>query len=267
MSVKLNPEEPIIIGLYGAAGAGKTSVANQFVPGGVVNVVNEKILDKEYPLYVLDHYWFAMPLYEMASIRRDIEGEHRRDRQLYEIHRVLVDLFGKSPLYGAPPYEELCTVVHEIQRMHIPREGKPRTFLQEVGDICRFYDPDCFTKWMMRHIRSQAGYHMKSSDDWEGPMFIAFASDLRFDNEAKAIHDSPNGLVIEFVADQEVLDQRIEKRDGYVMTEEQKNHKSEARQVKPEHIDVTFDTTTMSLEEQFLATKEFITETLDLQGI
>ena len=257
MSRKLNLDEPIIIGLHGPAGSGKTSVADSFVPGGVVNIVNQKIGNKDVPRYVIDHYWFAMPLYEMVSIKRNIEGQQRRDRQLYEIHRVLVDLFSNSPLYGAPPYDELTTVVNQIQSMYLP-DGKPRTFMQEVGDMCRFYDEDCFTKWMMRHIKNQANYQMRPTDDWDAPQFIAFASDIRYNNEAAMVANSPNGLVIEFTADQEVLDKRIEKRDGYVMTEDQKNHRSEALEVDPELIDITIDTSTMTLEDQFNATKDFI---------
>ena len=79
------------------------------------------------------------------------------------------------------------------------------------------------------------------------------------------VANSPNGLVIEFTADQEVLDKRIEKRDGYVMTEDQKNHRSEALEVDPELIDITIDTSTMTLEDQFNATKDFIFETFDIQ--
>lgn len=262
----LHPDEPIIIGFHGLAGSGKTSVGDSFVPGGVVNFINEQIDGKSIPKYIIDHYWFAMPLYELVAIKRTIEGESRRDRQLYEIHKVLVDIFNNSPLYGAPPYDELTAVVNKIQEMYLP-EGKPRTFMQEAGDICRFYDHDCFTKWMLRHIRNQASQHMRSTDDWDAPQFIAIVSDIRYNNEAEMVAKSPNGLVIEFTADQEVLDKRIEKRDGFVMTEDQKNHRSEAAEIDKELIDITIDTTEMSLEEQFNITKNFIRESFELSQL
>jgi len=55
--------QPIIIGLAGKAGSGKTSVAESIVPKGSFDT-------NKYGMK-WDHLFYALPLYEMASIKKN----------------------------------------------------------------------------------------------------------------------------------------------------------------------------------------------------
>lgn len=256
MTRPLNHNEPIVLGLCGLAGTGKTSTARAIVPADIIREVknsNDEIL------YVLDHLVLATPLYEMATVRLKTEGELRKDRILFGIHEVLLDLFSRSPLYGAPPYDELVAVVHAIANLPIEMDTKPRTFMQDVGSMCRGYDPDCFVKWIKRRINSSAVHHV--SQDIQ-PIYVV--SDVRFENEARMIKSFSNGLLICFDADEETRQARIELRDGIRMTDEQMSHESERLEIDPSLIDLTIDTSEMTMAAQAEATQSALIKTFDL---
>jgi cytidylate kinase len=220
--------QPIIIGLAGKAGSGKTSVAEQIVPKGSIAI-------NKYGLK-WDHIFYALPLYELASIKKNTQGHNEKSRKLYAIHETLYEIFGSSPLANVPQYHDLVKMVDEIYNLPIEPEGvKPRTFLQKAGDICRDFDPECFCKWGIR--KSQLIYRnyirdfYKDIEDFSDQSTASMAiiiSDVRFKNEAEIILDHPNGFVVCFDASQETLDERILKRDGKLMSSDQSNHKSES---------------------------------------
>jgi len=220
--------QPIIIGFAGRAGSGKTSVAEHIVPKGSINVLKHDVK--------WDHLFFALPLYELASARRNIMGINQQSRTMYAIHDVLYDLFGGSPIANVPDYESLVEMVKFIDSMPIEREGvKPRTFLQVAGDVCRAFDSDCFTNWAIRkskliyrsYIKDFNENNNSDFDNEPNPMAIII-SDVRFLNEAEAILSEPNGVLITFDASDETLNERIMKRDGKPMSQEQLSHKSES---------------------------------------
>lgn len=220
--------QPIIIGFAGRAGSGKTSVAEHIVPKGSINVIKHDIK--------WDHLFFALPLYELASARRHIAGINEDSRTLYAIHDVLYDLFGGSPIANVPHYDALIDMVRFIYNMPIEKEGiKPRTFLQVAGDVCRAFDVNCFTNWAIRKSKSIYRSHIKEfesnlDNDFDvdpNPMAIII-SDVRFLNEAESILSEPNGILVCFDASDEVLNDRILKRDGKPMSKEQLSHKSES---------------------------------------
>jgi dephospho-CoA kinase len=217
-----NPNEPIILGLAGKAATGKTSVAEKIVPKAQLTVTD---LNIEW-----DHIFFALPLYEMAAVKRTILGLRQRDRQLYSLHSIVYDLFGGSPIGGVPDYEDLISLVRDIYTLPIEHEDrKPRSFLQKAGDLCREVDPDCFAKWAINKSKSLYRKALEASyESSEEPSpFCVIISDVRFVNEAEHILSQPNGMLVCYEASDEVRDNRILKRDGAYMTEEQKNHKSE----------------------------------------
>lgn len=219
--INIQPGAPIIIGLAGKAGSGKTSVAEYLVPKGSI----------ETTLYGAkwDHIFYALPLYELSTIRRSIKGSNEVSRQKYAIHSTLFDIYGKSSIGFIPEYNDFINRVDMIQQLAIEPEGiKPRSFLQKAGDICRDSFEDCFARWGINKSNELYRSYLRSlsEDEIELP-FIVLISDVRFENEAQKIIEQPNGFIICFDADQSVLDERILKRDGKLMTEEQKNHKSE----------------------------------------
>ena len=108
-------EQPIIIGLAGKAGSGKTSVAEHLVPKGSVETSLHGIK--------WDHIFYALPLYELSSIKRSIMGMNENNRQLYAIHDVLFDLYGGSPLGTMPGYEDIVDRTKQIYSLNIEPEG------------------------------------------------------------------------------------------------------------------------------------------------
>jgi dephospho-CoA kinase len=242
-------EQPIIIGLAGKAGSGKTSVAEHLVPKGSIDT----------SMYGIkwDHIFYALPLYELASIKRSIKGFNENNRQLYAIHDVLFDLYGGSPIGIMPGYEDLVERTKSIYNLNIEPEGiKPRSFLQKAGDICREEYGDCFAKWgVVKAVKLYQSYYKSLSEDEEENPFAVIISDVRFVNEAEKILNQPNGIVICFDAEQDTLNDRIMKRDGRLMSEEQKNHKSEQEMEMVKSIAThIIKTDNMTVEQQAQAT-------------
>lgn len=253
---KFNKDYPIVLGLAGKAGSGKTSTADGICPTAFIPPEHSD------SAIVWDHIYFAMPLYRLASIRRTIEGECRKDRILYETYSCLEDLYGKSPLYGAPPFDELVAATHKIADLYIENEPmKPRSFLQEAGSILRSYDPACFVKWAKRKSMTLSA-RLKS----EFPEFYngVIISDVRFENEAAMIDSLPNGLVIVLEASKEIRLERITKRDGFV-DESLLNHISETA-IDNFDSDIIFskiDTDELSLQEQVQSVKDIVAAFID----
>jgi len=240
--------QPIIIGLAGKAGSGKTSVAESIIPKGSLDAVKFG--------YRWDHLFFALPLYEMASIKKNIMGINEKSRKLFALHSVLYELYGGSAIGNMPNYEKFVQMVYEIESLSIEPEGvKPRTFLQQAGDVCRKNYPDCFAHWAI--IKSYKLYTQfcNESEDIDDAKMAIIISDVRYANEAAAIKKQPNGLIVCFDASEETLNSRLLKRDGLVPTRSQSEHASEngIEEVK-KMADIIINTDNMSLEDQTLNT-------------
>lgn len=260
---------PIIIGLAGKAGSGKTSVAEKICPkASVISGMSDDVSINS--SIVWQHIFYALPLYELASIKKNTKGVNEKSRKMYAIHEVLYDIYGGSPIGFVPPYETLVQMVSKIESMPIEPEGiKPRDFLQKAGDICRSHRQSCFSDWAI--IKSTKLYRQYRSslqeDDLVNP-FAVIISDVRFENEADGILKQPNGMVIVFDAEEQTLHERIIKRDGKPLSEEQMNHHSEKQidiiKAKATHIMKTDD---LSLEDQAKNTLKLITSKLQTVGV
>lgn len=249
--IDFSKNQPIIIGFAGKAGSGKTSVAENIVPKGSIETIKYGIK--------WDHIFYALPLYELASIKKNIQGLNQKRRRMYAIHQVLYDLYGGSSLGDIPEYEDLVTMTKQIYDMSIEPEGvKPRDFLQKAGDLCRSFSKDCFARWAI--MKSSKLYRSYASEvpeeDNQHPM-IVLISDVRYPNEAEHILKQPNGIVVCFDASSKTLNERLLKRDGKLMSLEHSSHPSEngIDQVK-EMSTIVINTDNMSLEEQTEQTLE-----------
>jgi hypothetical protein len=255
-------DRPIVLGLAGEGGTGKTATADALAPVARFNVAPEK-----------DNIWWeplaaAAPLYEIASILQMTEGEKEFDRKAYGVHRVLVDLFG-MPAYGAPSYEELVELVYDFCCMDRPPEGKPRSFLQAAGGRVRELMPDCFPSWLGRRIQSMYAFFRQEQGEVDPmPMFGVVLSDLRMENEIRFVRDTTNGVMIKLTCDFGVRQERLTKRDnGQGMTAEQRQHNTEtwvASAPAPE-FDAVIDTTSLSLSQQVSKVLEVVEAKLDLE--
>lgn len=247
-----DPKYPAIVALAGQAGTGKTITASELTPQGQISM-------SEHGFY-WDKYTLARPIYEIVSILQTVEGNRRQDRVYYGIHEVLLDLFGRNPLYGAPSYDKLVRLVESFGSAKIQMEGKPRSFMQHVGATCRAVDPDCF----VRRLKNAAYQAVLSEDLYGGLPLVALVDDMRYYNEAEFIKNLPNGVLIRLDASPEVRSRRLYERDGVHMTEEQMSHESETSlaTIPEEWFDVIINTDDLSVEEQVEVVKQAVLGTL-----
>lgn len=250
---RYNPTKPLILGLSGKAVTGKTSVAEAIVPKASIKTEDSGMS--------WDHIFFALPLYELANIRKHVRGSRQQTRQLYGIHETVYDIFGGSPIANVPGYEEMFDIVKRIYTLDIEPEGiKPRSFLQKSGDICREYDPNCFADWGIRKSRKiYSDYISGLKEDSQINPFCVIISDVRFLNEAEAIKSQENGILITYTASDDVRQERMMNRDGRLMTEDQMNHISELQidNIMPIS-DLVIDTTDLTVDSQKDLTVQFV---------
>lgn len=257
---KFYREHPIILGLAGKAATGKTSVAENIVPKAQINSIFKDNI-------AWDHIFFALPLYELASIKKNILGLRQKDRQLYAIHEIVYDIFGGNALGTIPDYDNFTRLVKDIYSMNIEPEGvKPRSFLQKAGDICREYDENVFANWGIIKALKIFRNHTKTSEylDSDTPMCIII-SDVRFENEALAIAKQPNGIVICYEASDDIRNERLIKRDGQPMSDKQMMHRSEQEiDLIKQYSSGIINTDNLSIEEQTIETMKFIQSFTDV---
>ena len=161
-------------------------------------------------------------------------------------------------------------MVNEIEKMYIEPEGiKPRTFLQKTGDLCREHRQSCFSDWaIMKSAKMYRSYRNSLKENDIVNPYAVIISDVRFENEAEGILKQPNGVLIVFDAEDETLNDRILKRDGKPLSEEQLNHHSEKQidliKQRATHV---MKTDNMTLEEQAINTLKLITNQLETIGV
>lgn len=245
-------DHPIIVGLSGLAGSGKTSTASAIIS----MVPNGKIVQ-------WDHIYHAMPLYEFASIKTKTIGDNAESRQLHLIHDLLKELF-----HSKISYEDMVELAYDIYAMPIEEEGKPRSFLQALGTLLRSYDVDCFSHWVT--IRAYQVFRKWRStcteDELDNP-FIVLVSDLRMLNEIENIRRTPNGLVLRFEASESTRNERLFARDKKYMTADQLSHETEMESTSEQflsQVDQTINTDDLDIEEQAALTVTTIYESIGL---
>lgn len=260
---RYSPSAPIILGLTGSIASGKTVTAQALAP-------TARVLPPEFDVDGFrtvhwDALSYALPLHEMATIRRNIEGDGARDRQLYEIHTTLLDVFGASPLYGAPPYDRLVEMVHQIADYPISQSGKPRKFLQYVGtEIIRAYNEDTWVTWMDRKIRTEFNLFLSTRHEDSEQPFGVIIDDVRMHNEAEYVKEAPNGLLVKLWARPDVIAERVYDRDGAWVTDDVTRHESEVQSasIPDEWCTAIVDTSDMSVEVQVATIREIVVSRL-----
>lgn len=253
------PNQPIYIGLSGPAGSGKTATANTIVPrssvGAYGNIqsselaVMKEVTKSAFPNVIWDHFYFAMPLYDMVDAKTII-GDDAMSRSLYSLHKIL-----NAVMMERIEYEDLIELVYDIYSFPLDSNGaKPRSFLQGAGDLCRSLEVNCFANYMKykvldtyRSISVEYNNH-----DEDPPWYFSVLSDLRMPNEAKMIKDQPNHMMFKFTARPEVLAKRIYIRDGIELTKQQAEHSSENLfdEIPDDWYDLIIDTSDITLLEQ-----------------
>lgn len=228
-----DPDSPIVIGLAGEAGTGKTASASLLCPSVRMVDVNGNQITGDLssnpanpPRYIWDHLWYSIPLYRIATARQQISGHRAHDRMCYEIHNALLDLWG-GPMFGAPSYDDLVELVYDIVATPCDPEGKPRRFLQSVGtDLLRAIDDDVFVNWMRRRIGAAQREFVSEYEDTNA-IHAIIVSDIRHKNEAALVREYQNSILVKLEASPEVRHQRLVERDGQGLDETSGRHRSE----------------------------------------
>lgn len=251
--MNFNPDYPIVIAFAGNAGAGKTSTANAIVPPASISLNHQR------PSMVWDHLYFAMPIYDMVTVRTGIEGDNKLDRTLYSMHDIVYDL-----LQRRCEYADCIELVYDLAMIPCDAQDgdKPRTFMQTAGDMCRALYVDCFTDKAIRTIYQRFAQTVAEYDrhDEDAPFSFNIVSDLRRINELDIVKRQPNNLLVKFIADQDELDRRLVNRSGKPLTEDQKNHptESELNTIPDSEFDIIVDTTTLTLKDQASMVKDAV---------
>lgn len=238
-------KQPIVVGLAGKAGSGKSTVANAIAPIGQVLDENTNIM--------WTHLYYAIPLYRMATTRQKIEGMGAASRQSYEIHDVLRELFGTRL-----DYEELVDLVYEVMATPCEPDGvKPRSFMQQVGTrVCRGIDEHVFVRWMKHKIAMECRIYDYPETVQQGIVI----SDARFYDECELIKSYANSKLIRLDVSPTVAAARIAQRDQTAPDPEMSKHISENSllSVPDDWYDAIIDTDGLSVKEQILAVKNII---------
>jgi hypothetical protein len=256
--IDFSSSNPTYVGFCGPAGSGKTSTAKTIVPSSSFSFYGDVTKSDNYDSILWDHFWFAMPLYEISNYRLMTEGMNVKDRIMYGVHEVLNNVMQRRI-----SYDDLIELVYDVYAAPCVVEGtKPRSFLQSVGSMCRNLYKDCFTDYIKYKVYNT--YKTISAEyeriDMDTPPYLAIISDVRMPNEAAMIKAQSSNLLIKFTASEKILKDRLMDRDGILLTSSQSNHESEkgVNEIPDEWFDLILDTSDMTVEKQAQAVKNFM---------
>lgn len=235
--------------ISGKAGSGKTTTAV-----GLCGDATRVQTRQGNNIIEWDKMALAQPLKEMIAIKRDIS---EADRRLYQLHSIVSGLYSDSPLYGAPPYDELVSMVHEIDKMGLGNYlDNYRSFQQNAADIIRAVDPDAFSKTLFNKAVLKTSEIDRATEEFElkGINYhrVLLVSDLRFDNEAEFFKKNLGVHIYELKASKEVRQSRLLERDGGLPSKKNMKHNGE-QGISKKYVDLSIKTDTM-VEADVIAT-------------
>lgn len=219
----------IVVGLKGPSVSGKTTLARDLEAG--LRREAEKGGEGLGDVLWVNYLGFALPLYELLSLRLGLKGEHSVDRRLYGAHRIITSLLGSNPLFGAPAYDELIDLVKTIcidMSVDESFDSKNRKFLIDVAALLREYDNDCFLKNMKTLILESYYAATKNSVDevdesieWGFPYHLVIVHDIREVAQAKFLKNTyKQCYIVELGLDPEVHAQRLAQSTDSLSPEE-----------------------------------------------
>lgn len=252
----LTSTEPVYVGFVGPAGSGKTFTAKSIVPSVSAAFYGDPSL---YPNVRWEHRWMSSPLYGIYAARTETIGEDKQSRIMHAIHDIVT-----SVMRNGIDFEEMLELIYDLYALPITNQPdeKPRTFLQQAGDLFLKQDQLCLVRYSKSKIYSAWMDACSEYDryDLEAPWYVGIISDVRQVHEAKLIHDSKNSLLIKFEADPTIIQGRLLDRDGILLSETEASHRTEQGfdLIPNEWYDLVIDTTEMSKKEQVEQVKQFI---------
>lgn len=250
------PDEPVYIGFVGPAGAGKTSTAKSIVPAASSALYGDPAM---FPKIIWDHQWMSLPLYSVYYARTRTIGTSREDRILYSIHEIVNSVTMKQL-----PFDDMIELIYDLYTLPITNQEdeKPRTFLQQAGDLFLRNNQLCLAKHAKYKLYSmwQSTCYEYDRNNLENPWFFGIISDVRMKHEAEYIKSLRNHLLIRLEASPETTASRLLSRDGTTLTKEQIAHRTEAEVdlIPREWYDAIINTDQLTEAEQVKTVKEFI---------
>lgn len=243
-------EAPIFVGLSGIAGSGKTSVASMIAPNKTINMA-------EPPPIVFDHMTLASPIYEIVGWKRNTHGADKQSRIMFGLHECIYEL-----LKGHILYDDLIELVYDVYAMNAGTENdpKPRTFMQQIGDMMRSHWEDCFAQLLVDKAFLNLKKLRKEYEevDYPSPLYFCLVSDVRRLNEFSVLNNV-NSIMIRLETSKEVANTRVSNRDGVSMTPEQWNHPTETESSQIDY-DLIVNTDNKTLEQVAGVVHNFIME-------
>lgn len=228
--ISFDPHKPIVLVLTGKSGVGKSTLAGAIAPplgSSTINYTDN--LPNPWNRHPIHWHEFSIqpPLQALLAARSRIEGENDVERQKYEILKTLLDLFNQSPLYGAPPFDDLVRMVNELMSFSANYD---KSFMRSARQLIEAYDPDALYKCLSRSVIGRyVSYNndlVKDIEELEdtypdkafGPkLFGAVISDVSSDEEWDFIRSTfDNTLVIELQCDEDIRMERLDDHDTEV---------------------------------------------------
>jgi hypothetical protein len=216
--ISFDPSKPVVLFLTGKAGTGKSTLAGGIAPPISSSFITEK--DDYHPIH-WHEYSITPPLQALYAARTRVEGENALERQKYEILKTLLDVFNHSPLYGAPPFDALVSMVQQIMMINT---NSDQAFMVQARLLLESHDPDVLYKNLERAINNRLLKYksdvLRELEDLEEEypdrafnpkLFGVVLPDVSSDEEWNYIRNAfDNTMVIELQCDEDIRLERLD---------------------------------------------------------
>lgn len=229
----VNEDIPLVLlGIKGPSYAGKNLLSRMMVPSASTTSIDEE--EEKGHFFTWSSVPFTLPIKGLYRSLMSINGHYAKDRKLYAVHSELSTLFGSSPVSGAPPYDDLVSLVYEVVDYRLDDSAKAqRDFMQWVGNKCRELRPDCFiSSAKSQVIKDHRAVVSEWFSSWEEGSAIPTAHivvipDCRLKDEGEFIHNYPHSYIVDLNLDEFSVKQRALELDGTNLTPGQLEDRTE----------------------------------------
>lgn len=244
--ISLDSSKPVILLVTGKPGTGKSTLAGGIAPPVGNSFSNISDADQVFnPWNMHPIHWHEYsslpPLQAIYAARTRIEGENEQERQRYEILRTLLDVYNHSPLYGAPPFARLMSIVEELMRADTNDADQFFSFAQSLIEEA---DPYQLFKHMEQRIserylsyKSDVSNELRDLEEeypdkvFRPKLFGVVISDIKSQREYNHLSLLENTICLGMTCDEEVRLSRLEDDDPGI-------------EIDVYSVDFTLDTTT-----------------------
>lgn len=243
----VNDDLPLVLlGIKGPSYAGKNLLSRMIVPSASTTSIDEEKYSGKGHFFTWSSVPFTLPIKGLYRSLMSINGHYARDRKLYAVHSELSALFGNSPVAGAPPYDDLIELVHEVVDCKLDDSAKTqRDFMQWIGNRCRQLRSDCFVSSAKsqiikdHYVKVSEWFYSRNEGDPVPTAHIVVIPDCRLWDEGEFIRNYPYSYIVDLDLDEFGVKQQALELDGMNLTPDQLKDltETEVRQWPEEWID------------------------------